>query len=1040
MEMKKQEKAQRELENTYKPEELDDAKKKIEKFMGKFSSTIYREYLPLISRNYDVEELSENPQEAGKRVAYIELKKFVIDEENPVVDCLKTVYHVLAYTSNSIALIIRRMKKECTIGIAVGNSEASSEKTSKIMAQLRDALIGNFPGTEIKGFVAGDENQSGIKHNTEGSLLSTVLNETYAQSVAVVSNVATELTEDFSVQGIEKLIDGIRPRNEAAEYTLILLGESMSNDELVQKKEELFRIYSALSPFAERQENWSLGKAKEWSNNWNTTVGAHAGLHINKKIPILMKVNGGLDAGVDVHGGYGHTWGTSISANSGGAVDIVDYKVKHTLEMIERQMQRLEESEALGLWNFAAYIISTDLATTQEAAHMYMSLTQGKESFYEKSAINIWDVFKTDEREREEQDKQIKKMLGYLKLLRHPVFRIKQKVLDGGYYPKETVATTTLSGAEFARALNLPGKSIPGFDVIKCASFGREISSYDTIPDANVHLGAIHHMHQDEDMEVSLSGASLTSHVFVTGSTGTGKSNTVYTILNELMSKGDETVSFLVVEPTKGEYGYAFGKNVTVYGTRPNTGKMLRLNPFAFPDEIHVFEHIDRILEVFNVCWPMYAAMPAVLKDAVIGAYEKCGWDLKHSTNRNGSVYPTFEDVLGQIDEVMDRSMYSDENKGNYKGALSTRVQSLTNGLNGMIFCEENISETSLFDENVIVDMSKIGASETKSLIMGVLVIKLQEYRMTQGGMNASLKHVTVLEEAHNILKNTQVQGSGESSNIAAKSVEMISNAIAEMRTYGEGFVIVDQSPGLMDMSVIRNTNTKIILRLPDQSDRELVGKSAGLNEKQIEELARLQRGVAAVYQNEWVEPVLCRVKKFIGSTDEKPDCTAAYSEEEQEKCIKLIATCVYNPDYLPRESDLDFVDAVERVSLSGQLKALLLDYYRTPYPRKQDIWQKTVHMFFKKEIKRITEKVEESDWLDVPKLRDLVMNEIRNSYGLYEPQTSHKNVAYRFMQAFLYESIHELSIHPGEREVEICKKLEGHMNELREEHRNEIR
>ena len=32
------------------------------------------------------------------------------------------------------------------------------------------------------------------------------------------------------------------------------------------------------------------------------------------------------------------------------------------------------------------------------------------------------------------------------------------------------------------------------------------------------------------------------------------------------------------------------------------------------------------------------------------------------------------------------------------------------------------------------------------------------------------------------------------------------------MRTYGEGFVIADQSPGLLDMSVIRNTNTKIVL------------------------------------------------------------------------------------------------------------------------------------------------------------------------------------------------------------------------------------
>ena len=48
----------------------------------------------------------------------------------------------------------------------------------------------------------------------------------------------------------------------------------------------------------------------------------------------------------------------------------------------------------------------------------------------------------------------------------------------------------------------------------------------------------------------------------------------------------------------------------------------------------------------------------------------------------------------------------------------------------------------------------------------------------------------------------------------------MISNAIAEMRTYGEGFVIVDQSPNAVDISAIRNTNTKIIMRLPDEQDR----------------------------------------------------------------------------------------------------------------------------------------------------------------------------------------------------------------------------
>jgi hypothetical protein len=63
-------------------------------------------------------------------------------------------------------------------------------------------------------------------------------------------------------------------------------------------------------------------------------------------------------------------------------------------------------------------------------------------------------------------------------------------------------------------------------------------------------------------------------------------------------------------------------------------------------------------------------------------------------------------------------------------------------------------------------------------------------------------------------------------------------------------------------MSVIRNTNTKIILRLPDKSDRELVGYAAGLDEDQIEELSKLKRGVAAVYQNDWVEPVLVQVNK----------------------------------------------------------------------------------------------------------------------------------------------------------------------------------
>lgn len=190
----------------------------------------------------------------------------------------------------------------------------------------------------------------------------------------------------------------------------------------------------------------------------------------------------------------------------------------------------------------------------------------------------------------------------------------------------------------------------------------------------------------------------------------------------------------------------------------------------------------------------MYAAMPAILKEAMERAYIASGWNIITSENTRGELFPNFLDLLEQIENVIDDSKYSSDSKGDYSGALCTRVRSLTNGLNGLIFCSDDLSDGELFDKNVIVDLSRVGSTETKSLIMGMLVIRLNEYRMTSGKINSPLSHVTVLEEAHNLLKRTSTEQSSESSNLLGKSVELMANAIAEMRTYGEGFIIADQS------------------------------------------------------------------------------------------------------------------------------------------------------------------------------------------------------------------------------------------------------
>lgn len=121
------------------------------------------------------------------------------------------------------------------------------------------------------------------------------------------------------------------------------------------------------------------------------------------------------------------------------------------------------------------------------------------------------------------------------------------------------------------------------------------------------------------------------------------------------------------------------------------------------------------------------------------------------------------------------------------KGSLQTRLTSLANGLNGMVFVQDEISLAQLFDENVIIDLSRVGSMETKSLIMGMLVLKLQEYRMvTADAMNAEIRHLTVLEEAHNLLKRTSAEQSPEGSNLVGKSVEMLANAIAESVLMGK--------------------------------------------------------------------------------------------------------------------------------------------------------------------------------------------------------------------------------------------------------------
>ena len=547
----------------------------------------------------------------------------------------------------------------------------------------------------------------------------------------------------------------------------------------------------------------------------------------------------------------------TIGSSKNYTLTIHNKHIEELMKRIDQELERISMSESTGLWSVASYFFSydNDFASAESASTIFKSIMQGEESGVETSAINSWI----------DNSQKMKMLTNSVCHLSHPVFW-NNLTVNGENIKVEN--SSLLSSKELAMLLSLPHKSVPGFPVVEHVSLAKEvIHNNEGLMKREVSLGCIFDLGKAyTENRVKLDVKSLTQHVFVTGSTGCGKSETIYKLINETKQVGTK---FLVIEPAKGEYKNVFG-DVNVFGTNPLIMPLLRINPFSFPTGVHVLEHIDRLTEIFNVCWPMYSAMPAVLKKAMLDAYESCGWDLRLSVNRlsrGEDVYPSFLDLFLSLEKVITESAYSEEVKSNYAGALLTRVESLTNGLNGEIFSVNELSNMVLFDENCIIDLSRVGSQETKSLIMGILIMRLSEYRMTGANTpNSALKHLTVLEEAHNILKRVSTEQSQEGSNMAGKSVEMITNAIAEMRTYGEGFVIVDQSPTSVDKAAIKNTNTKIVMRLPDEDDRKVSGKAAGMNDKQIDEIAKLPTGVAVVYQNDWVSPVLCKIDRMENS------------------------------------------------------------------------------------------------------------------------------------------------------------------------------
>ena len=560
----------------------------------------------------------------------------------------------------------------------------------------------------------------------------------------------------------------------------------------------------------------------------------------------------------------------SEGITEGRAITVRDRAVKRTLDRLDEQLERLDQGARYGFWNTGIYFLAESTEDARVGIGVLQGLFRGEHSNLEPSHVNVWT--------RDADPKKFDRVRDNLRHLCHP--RIDAGSLLSDDVTRDTgiahfTPTSLLASDELALVMGLPEKSVPGVTVLHAAAFGRQVTRQrESEGGKTLDLGHVYHMGSAEKAPLQLDRPSLAMHGFVSGTTGSGKTNVTLELLRQLADRSDP-LPFLVVEPAKREYTALLSLDREDYPVRyftaglPGT-EVLRLNPFQFPADVHVYEHLDRLVQVFNAAFPMYAAMPALLEEGMRRSYESCGWNLSASRCRHDPPrYPTLVDLADHLRGVIETSDYSAQLKADYQGALVTRIRSLTRGVRGEMLCPlpgEVTSDKDLFDSSCVVNLMSLGSPETKALVMGMLMTRLYEHRQCAMGdpehaqrvARDKLLHLTVLEEAHHLLKRHSTEVAQESANLRGMAVEMFATAIAEMRALGEGFLVVDQSATSLDLSVIKNTNTKIILRTPFEEDRVLVGESMNANAEQIDELGRLETGVGAVYQNDWLEPVLC--------------------------------------------------------------------------------------------------------------------------------------------------------------------------------------
>jgi hypothetical protein len=505
---------------------------------------------------------------------------------------------------------------------------------------------------------------------------------------------------------------------------------------------------------------------------------------------------------------------------------------RYYLELLEAALGKYKQARVQGAWEARVALLAAHQATLEQGMALLASAFSGERS--------------------------LPRPIRVQRCLPTPT--------EGSLFPP-----TVLNTVDLALLVRLPQEEMPGYQVFDGARFAVALP-HERKKTNPVAIGKVLDRSQPTGQWLELEAADFVKHSFITGVTGSGKTESCFFLLDQLWR--EQGVPFLVLEPAKREYralrNYPGFECLRVFTLGDESGREppFRMNPFEVPEGIHVQTHIDLLRSLFNASFAgLYAPMPYLLEEALYAIYAERGWDLTRGECGGHRLpserFPTLSDLCAKVEEVVEQAGYDPEVTQNVQTALRVRLNSLRIGAKGLMLdttCSTSMEE--LLGSPTVLELAALGDPEVVAFLMGLLWLRLYEHRFAQGPN--PLKHVTILEEAHRLMaRHIQFSGHPEVSNVRAQAVEVFCNMLAELRAFGEALLIVDQSPTKLHPDVLKNTNLKMVHRLVVQEDREAIGGCTNMRGAQIRALATLATGQAVAYAEGMKEPFLVQVPLF---------------------------------------------------------------------------------------------------------------------------------------------------------------------------------